>query len=164
MNVGMGLRPRSFISGNICFELSVYCLCSACMIHDERSMKRSLAHDTCVLALVPSYFYEHLRCMLKIPNSAVLSTALQFTTSLILLCAALILHTAWSEILLCTNISIHIYFIVRSSTLWKIMAENSAVLNNSARISLRPWVVQHQTKAQLNTSFHFHHTKHCTNK
>ncbi len=25
----LGLRPRSFISGNICFEFSVYCLCSA---------------------------------------------------------------------------------------------------------------------------------------
>ncbi len=24
----MGLGPRSFISGNICFEFSVYCLCS----------------------------------------------------------------------------------------------------------------------------------------
>jgi hypothetical protein len=25
----LGLRPRSFISGNICFEFSVFCLCSA---------------------------------------------------------------------------------------------------------------------------------------
>jgi hypothetical protein len=25
----LGLRPRNFISGNICFEFSVYCLCSA---------------------------------------------------------------------------------------------------------------------------------------
>jgi hypothetical protein len=24
----LGLRPRSFIYGNICFEFSVYCLCS----------------------------------------------------------------------------------------------------------------------------------------
>ncbi len=25
----MGLRPLSFISGNICYEFSVYCICSA---------------------------------------------------------------------------------------------------------------------------------------
>ncbi len=28
MNVGLGLRTHSFISWNICFEFSVYCLCS----------------------------------------------------------------------------------------------------------------------------------------
>ncbi len=29
MNVELGTRPRSFMSGNICFEFSVHCLCSA---------------------------------------------------------------------------------------------------------------------------------------
>ncbi len=28
MIVGIGTEPRSFISWNICFEFSVYCLCS----------------------------------------------------------------------------------------------------------------------------------------
>ncbi len=29
MNVGIGTRLHSFISGNICFQFSVQCLCSA---------------------------------------------------------------------------------------------------------------------------------------
>jgi hypothetical protein len=28
MNVELGVKPRSSFSGNICFEFSVFCLCS----------------------------------------------------------------------------------------------------------------------------------------
>jgi hypothetical protein len=33
MNVGVGTRPHSFISGNISFKFSVQCLCSAVLHH-----------------------------------------------------------------------------------------------------------------------------------
>jgi hypothetical protein len=47
MNVEMGLRPRNSFAGNICFEFSVLCLCSAYLI-GQREQTKHIATKTLI--------------------------------------------------------------------------------------------------------------------
>jgi hypothetical protein len=40
----LGLRPRNFFSGNICFKFSVLCLCSVCKTHPVEFQRSALPY------------------------------------------------------------------------------------------------------------------------